>query len=230
MTRKIRGLASTWDLDLDGDVIMKGAYARTIADWRRSGRIIPLVDQHDYSSVLNVLGKLTSAKETDVGLECEFDLLENDSAATALLERVTGKFLNSFSIGYRVVDSDVPPEELQAHGVRRVIWELELLEVSVVIFPANPRALITSATAKAHELTFEERKLLGRLTALKIRQHVRIDPRDDRALSGRITRLLASTPATLRPKNLHQLQLERYLQSGEVLSRRIDRLKARHSA
>ena len=36
--RQFTGLSSTWDLDLGGDLIEKGAYRRTLREWKASGR------------------------------------------------------------------------------------------------------------------------------------------------------------------------------------------------
>lgn len=156
MTRRIiRGLAATWDLDTGGDVIVQGAFANTLADWRAQAgrRIIPLIDQHDYSSVTKVAGKMVSATETDEGLDCEFELLpEGDPLADALHARAKGGHINGLSIGYiatKVVRADT--EEARELGVERFLKEIELTEVSAVIWPMNTAALITSA--KHREIT-----------------------------------------------------------------------------
>ena len=44
--RTFKGLSSTWDEDLGGDVIHEGAFARTIDHFKASGRVIPLMDGH----------------------------------------------------------------------------------------------------------------------------------------------------------------------------------------
>ena len=74
-TRTFAGLAATWDEDLGGDVIQKGAFTRTLDHWRAAGgrRVIPLVDNHAYKlksnpSFRDIVGKLEDAREEDSGL------------------------------------------------------------------------------------------------------------------------------------------------------------------
>src|SRR5689334_18254856 len=66
--RTFEGLASTWDLDLGGDVIHQGAFKKSLAEWKSSGKVLPLLDSHNYFSVLSAVGKLEAAKETKAGL------------------------------------------------------------------------------------------------------------------------------------------------------------------
>ena len=43
-SRTFEGLAATWDLDLGGDVIHRGAFKRTLEEWQKAGSVIPLLD------------------------------------------------------------------------------------------------------------------------------------------------------------------------------------------
>lgn len=139
--RTFRGLASTWDLDLGGDVIHRGAFARTLDHWRRGGKLIPLIDQHNYGSVRAVVGKMTAADETEAGLEAEFAVIDGPDG-DEVYRRIKGGFIDSLSIGYEAVQWDI------AEDVRH-LREVKLYEVSAVIWPMNPGATIDGASVKA---------------------------------------------------------------------------------
>jgi uncharacterized protein len=151
------GLSSTWDLDLGGDVIQRGAFARTLDHWRSSSKIIPLIDQHNYGSVRAVVGKMTDARETDEGLWTSWEILDTDDGRE-VYARLKGGYIDGLSIGYRVI-GDAPIE----NGVR-MIKEVALEEVSAVIWPMNPGARVMAVKAALEHMTDEERKEIGVLT------------------------------------------------------------------
>src|SRR5687767_15620327 len=82
--RTVSGLASAWALDEGGDVITRGAYAKFLTRWRKQPFVIPLLDQHGYSSTTQVVGKLVTAEETAEGLNVTFDVLKDDPLADAV--------------------------------------------------------------------------------------------------------------------------------------------------
>jgi len=148
------GLSSTWDLDLGGDMIQRGAFARTLDHWRSSSKIIPLIDQHSYGSVRSVVGKMTDAKETEEGLWTKWQILDT-ADGMEVYARLKGGFVDGLSIGYRVI-GDAPIE----NGVR-MIKEVALEEVSAVIWPMNPGARVQAVKAALQHMTEEEIKELG---------------------------------------------------------------------
>lgn len=147
--RTFTGLASTWDLDLGGDVILKGAFRKTLADWRRSKSVLPLLDSHSaYGTVRAVVGKMVDAKETDGGLEATFEVIEGPDG-DEIWRRIKGGYVTGLSIGYRAVKIDMPSEEEQLAGVWRYLKEVALREVSVVVWPMNQGARIDAGSMKA---------------------------------------------------------------------------------
>lgn len=167
--RTFRGLASTWDLDLGGDVIHRGAFKRTLDHWRRSGRVIPLLDQHNYGSVRAVVGKLIEARETADGLDAKFEVIDGPDG-DEILRRIKGGFVDGLSIGYRAVKIEEPTDEERRKGILRHLKEIELREISVVIWPMNPNARLDVSSVKtllangADALTDDE---LAELVALR---------------------------------------------------------------
>lgn len=159
--RTFTGLASTWDLDLGGDVIEKGAFAKTLREWKRKGRSIPLIDQHNYMSVRSVVGKMTEAKETDEGLLATFEVIEG-ADGDEVWRRLKGGYVDGLSIGYRATLTAEPSDDQRKKGVWRIIKELDLREVSVVVWPMNTAARIDPESIKAAlALVDDEKELRG---------------------------------------------------------------------
>ena len=151
-TRTFRGLASTWEQDLGGDVIHAGAFARTLDNWRASkkSRPIPLIDQHSYYSVNDVLGMMTDAAETADGLEAEFAFVPDDVKAEGGYRRVKGGYITGLSIGYMPVKWEYEQREGGESWDRvRHLREVKLLEVSLVIWPMNDGARVDPNSVKA---------------------------------------------------------------------------------
>lgn len=146
--RTFEGLASTWDLDLGGDVIHRGAFKQTIGHWRQGGKVLPLIDQHNYGSVRSVVGKMVDAKETKDGLWTQWEVIRGQDG-DEVLARVEGGYVDGLSIGYRPVKIEMPTEDEEREGVYRHLKEVELKEVSVVIWPMNPEARIDTDSIKA---------------------------------------------------------------------------------
>ncbi|MFA5604180.1 MAG: HK97 family phage prohead protease [Bacilli bacterium] len=145
--RTFEGLASTWSLDLGLDVIKKGAFRQTLKEWRSSGKIIPLLDSHNWFSVRDAVGRLVDAKETEDGLWTLWKIVpgtDGDEILARLRPDEDGvAFIDSMSIGYRTIKAELDEDS----GIR-TIKELELHEVSLVLFPMNPEARIDNATVK----------------------------------------------------------------------------------
>lgn len=149
--RTFTGLASTWDVDLDGDVIEPTAFDRTLEHWKNSNgkRIIPLIDQHNYRSVRAVFGKLEEAKASEAGLETTFSIVKSGEG-DEYLSRIKGGYLNGLSIGFQTIRAAPEDQEVDGEEVKvRVIKEVKLMEISAVIWGANPNALIDTAAVKA---------------------------------------------------------------------------------
>jgi HK97 family phage prohead protease len=137
--RVVRALSATWDLDYGGDIIRPGAFKRSLEYWRRSGRILPLLDTHSSHSVRNVIGRVVSAKETDKGLDTTFEIVPSPDG-DEVLARIKGGYVDGFSIGYRTLRSSEPTPAERAAGAREVLEEILWRETSLVTFPMNDGA------------------------------------------------------------------------------------------
>jgi uncharacterized protein len=141
-SRTFEGLAATWDLDLGGDVIHKGAFRQTLDYWRTKGFAVPLIDQHRYTSIHDVLGSMVDAEERDEGLWARFEV-DEDADGDKLLRHIKNKRINGLSIGYEAVNP-----ERDEHGIRH-LREVRLYEVSAVLWPMNPAATIDAGSVKS---------------------------------------------------------------------------------
>lgn len=127
----VEGYASTYDRDLGDDVIVPGAFAKSLTN----GRPVRFLYQHDHRQVL---GKALELKEDERGLYGRFAISKTALGGDVRTLLKDG-CLDSFSIGYIPKEAETDKKE----GVRR-LKEVELLEVSVVSMPMNPAALVTA--------------------------------------------------------------------------------------
>ena len=138
-SRLLAGYASTFGLpaDVQGDVIVKGAFAESIQKIKNGG--IPLLDSHKQDSE-HVLGTVIDAMEDDHGLYITARL-----ADTPRVEEIRQKLkqghINKMSIGFFI-----GKDHFRQHNGQelRFIEKADLIEISVVPIPANSRATILS--------------------------------------------------------------------------------------
>lgn len=135
----IEGYASTFgNIDLGGDVIENGAFAKTIKE--KNGRW-PLLLDHDPRKHV---GWNTEAVEDKKGLKTKSEIIliteeaRNRYALSKRAAEIGTKM--GISIGFNLVKWEFDKEG----GVRR-IKELKMWEQSLVAFPMNPKAAVTAA-------------------------------------------------------------------------------------
>lgn len=133
------GLAAAFgNRDLVNDVIEPGAFAKSLAN----PRAIKMLWSHDVRAPIGVWADL---RETKAGLEVKGELILEVQQAREALALMKAGALDALSIGFRVpkggatIDRDT--------GTRR-LKEIELLEISLVTFPANPQARVTGVKAQ----------------------------------------------------------------------------------
>lgn len=135
------------NIDSYGDVIEKGAFKKTLATAKKSGAWPAMLMQHGGWGIsaddLTPVGIWTEMAEDDNGLLITGKFADTQRAdeAYGLLKMKPRPALNGLSIGYfaRKFTVGSKPDE-----PRRTLHELELLEVSLVTFPANPKARVGS--------------------------------------------------------------------------------------
>lgn len=130
---RFTALASTFDVDRQGDRIVRGAYARTLAALKARGGRLPLLWQHDQSEPI---GSIETIRETADGLEVEAVVALDTESGREAYELLKAGAL-SLSVGFLIPDGAA----VMRDGVRE-IREVDLIEISVVGVPANPGAVV----------------------------------------------------------------------------------------
>jgi HK97 family phage prohead protease len=130
-------LATYGNVDLGGDLIEPGAFAKTIQE---RGNTVKLLWQHDSASVIGALELMDGPDALRVKGQIELD---DDIPFTRTAYKLLKKnLLSGLSIGYDTIKSNIEPD-----GVRH-LKELRLWEGSLVTFPMNEQAGVTSVKAR----------------------------------------------------------------------------------
>lgn len=157
-TGELEGYASTFGgVDSYGDRIAPGAFTATLAAWRRKGRFPPMLVQHGGLMLGDgdglPVGVWTDMREDDRGLQVKGRLIGLDTdRGRHLLEALQTKALDGLSIGFRAVEAEPARGE---QGVKRVLTRVDLVEVSLVTFPANEDARVTAVKGVETPAAFE---------------------------------------------------------------------------
>ncbi|MCK0174797.1 HK97 family phage prohead protease [Mycolicibacterium sp. F2034L] len=120
--------------DSYGDVVMPGAFSRTLADWQKSGDVIPILFGHNMSDPDFNLGGVIKAEEDNVGLKFTGGLDLENPKALQTYRMLKGRRIRQLSFAYDEIDSG-PAVHDGEH-----VWELrelKLYEVSIVTVGAN---------------------------------------------------------------------------------------------
>ena len=126
-------------IDLDGDVIMPGAFTKTIAERGpdSSKPEIAYLWQHDTTKPL---GKLLVLREDNFGLYFEAKMSDTTWGEDALKLYRDG-VITQHSIGYQVIKSVETQMDMEEEVEQ--IYEVKLWEGSAVTFGANPNTPFT---------------------------------------------------------------------------------------
>lgn len=132
--------------DSYGDIVLPGAFAESLAEWKESGAPIPLYWSHGMHDVENLIGEVLEASEDDHGLlvTAQLDIVESAKAA-AVYRHLKGRRIRQMSFAYDVLDAEMTDT---AYELRK----LRLHEVSVVQIGANQDTEILAVKTAADHL------------------------------------------------------------------------------
>lgn len=129
------GYASLFgERDLNRDVVMPGAFAKSIA--RRKAGGVRMLFQHDPAAPIGVWLEL---REDSRGLYVRGRLMSEVAKGREALALMRAGAIDGLSIGFRTVRA----RKDASSGVRR-LFEVDLWEVSVVTFPMLPAARVSA--------------------------------------------------------------------------------------
>jgi HK97 family phage prohead protease len=124
------------NVDSYREIVMPGAFAESLQAWKDSGKLPPVLWQHRSGEPV---GPYLEMEEDTVGLRVKGQLLVDDvQRAKEARALMAAKAVNGLSIGF-VTREDAYDK---VTGIRK-LTKLDLWEVSIVTFPANPSAQIS---------------------------------------------------------------------------------------
>ena len=173
--RTFEGYASTWDKDLVGDIIMPGAFTKSINEAFPAKRIKVLWNHGE------PIGMPIEMREDERGLFVK-GKISKTSRGDEVLELMRDSVVDTMSIGFTI-----PAGKSELSGDVRIIREVRLMEFSPVTFAANPMAAITDVKRlgemlRAQELSDQDKKYLASFVA-DIQALVKAEPQSTQPAS-----------------------------------------------
>lgn len=133
----IEGYASTFgNVDLVGDIIAPEAFDNSIKQFRKDG-YMPLLWAHDARTIIGVVNDL---RKDEKGLRFKAQFALATTAGRDAYELARMGAVRKLSIGFVTRDYELD-------GDKRILKDIELKEISLVAFPANPQADVTAVKA-----------------------------------------------------------------------------------
>jgi hypothetical protein len=134
-----KGYGSVFNVrDAQGDIVLPGAYKASI------GKSMPMMFNH----FEGVIGKITPVEEDAKGLVVEGEFTPGVQMADEVRALAKHGAVTGLSIRGRVAPKDTSYDEASN---TRTIKRVDLMEISVVTFPANSKARIAANTIKSLE-------------------------------------------------------------------------------
>ena len=136
-TGEFEGYGSVFGVkDSYGDIVVPGAFTKSLQTWKEKGRMPALLWQHQTAEPIGVY---TEMKEDDVGLYVKGRLLiDDDPLAKRAHGHMKAGSITGLSIGYWLNDW-----EYDKTKEAFLLKEIDLWEVSPVTFPSNDEARIS---------------------------------------------------------------------------------------
>ena len=127
-------------IDQGGDIVVPGAFEKSLKKWKDNGRQVPVLWQHKTDEPI---GSWPELKEDDHGLLGNAELWTDDAPYARIAHKgMKTKTITGLSIGYRV-----KREEYDKKANANRLIELELAEISVVTNPMHDDARVSEVKA-----------------------------------------------------------------------------------
>jgi len=142
----IDAIVSDETIDRYGEVILADAYKKRLGNYKKHGI---LLSSHNYGSLLKQIGMAENIKIEDGKLTCKFKYFygEGNEEADWAWKLASKYKVAAFSVGFLPYDYEEGNWEKDAEAIKakkkpcRKYTDVELLEISQVLVPANPMAL-----------------------------------------------------------------------------------------
>lgn len=130
------GYASVFgNKDLGNDVVEAGAFRKSLR--AKGAKKIKMLFQHDTKEPIGVYTKI---REDGQGLYVQGQLAMNTQKGREVYELMKMGAIDGLSVGYRV---DAKGYSYDERGKKRLLKEVDLMEISAVTFPMNPKARVS---------------------------------------------------------------------------------------
>lgn len=150
------------NVDAYGDVIKRGAFKDTLAEWKKQGFFPPMLLNHGSGGWGGSpeddlpIGAWVDMNEDEKGLVVEGVLATKTRRGAEVYElmRMDPKpAINGLSIGFRVKEAEMGTKPTEP---RRTIKKIDLFEISVVTMPANGKARVSSVKSAENIKTIRD--------------------------------------------------------------------------
>lgn len=136
------------NVDLVGDRVVKGAFTKTIADWKAAngrGKFLPFTDGHDWSREGRI-GKVLQMAERDEGLWVKAQLFMGQESARDVFTQIKEGVVGEFSFAY-----DVLKEKSAEDGANELL-QLDILDAAAAVHGANPATRLLAVKSKGEKV------------------------------------------------------------------------------
>lgn len=138
------------NVDLGGDRVMPGAFARTLSEWEASGDPIPVIWSHEWDDPMSHIGYVEKAEERPEGLYVRALLdVDNNERAAYVARLLKERRVREFSFGYFAKGSELVDDD--EYGKVRELTEIDLFEVGPTLLGMNPDTVLLEAASRLAE-------------------------------------------------------------------------------
>lgn len=151
---RVEALVSIFgNVDLGGDRVVKGAFAKSIEKWKSSGNPVPVVFSHDWGDLWSHIGAVDSLEETEQGLKATYTLDVDDNPAAAQVYRLMKRgTLKEHSFAY-----SIGKEKTAKDGANELL-DLDIIEVGPTLKGMNPDTEVLSVKSALEQTAALHRK------------------------------------------------------------------------
>lgn len=136
------------NVDMQGDILMPGCFAASLAAWKASGDPIPVIWSHEWSDPMAHIGEVLEAEETSAGLQVTAQLDMTNPTAVQVFKLLKDHRVKEFSIGgdesdFTIVDTP--------NGPACQVGTFNLFELGPCLKGANPATQLISTKSEEPE-------------------------------------------------------------------------------
>jgi uncharacterized protein len=134
--------------DLGNDIVMEGAFAQSIG--KKGAKAVKMLYQHRADEPIGVFDEII---EDSRGLKVKGRLAMGTQRGREVYELMKMGAIDGLSIGYRV---DAKGYDYDDKRKRRYLKSVDLMEISAVTFPMNPKARVSQVKSEKTVREWEE--------------------------------------------------------------------------